>query len=294
MFVDYTRREGKRGKIESVISEFHADPNADSIDPTTEQIVFTLDQPQENHNGGQLQFGPDGMLYIGFGDGGGGNDVGGGHDKYGNGQSHRTLLGKILRVDVNGEVGKYTVPKDNPFVKDPSYKPEIWALGLRNPWRFSFDRKTGTMYGGDVGQGIWEEIDVIEKGGNYGWRIREGLHPFNERDPRPPEPLIDPLVDYHHGDAGLSVTGGYVYRGKAFPEWDGIYFYGDYSSARIWALKYDEKAKKMLWNKELPVTVGKRTGPNQLGISSFGEDADGEIYVCDHGGGKLYQMTPTK
>jgi glucose/arabinose dehydrogenase len=185
------------------------------------------------------------------------------------------------------------VPKDNPFVKDASYKPEIWALGLRNPWRFSFDRKTGTCYAGDVGQNKWEEIDVIEKGGNYGWRIREGLHPFNESDPRPPEPLIDPLVDYNH-NVGLSVTGGYVYRGKAFPEWDGVYFYGDYSSARIWALKYDEKEKKMLWNKELPVTVGKRTGPNQLGISSFGEDADGEIYVCDHGGGKLYQMTPTK
>jgi glucose/arabinose dehydrogenase len=196
----------------------------------------------------------------------------------------------MLRIDVSEE-GKYTVPNDNPFVGDSSYAPEIWASGLRNPWRFSFDRETGVCYAGDVGQGKWEEIDVIVKGGNYGWRIREGAHSFNDKDTKPKEELIDPIAEYAR-DKGISVTGGYVYRGKLFPEWKGVYFYGDYSSGRIWALKYDEKAGKPLWVQEIPVTIAGGRGRPQ--ISSFGEDKDGELYITDYTPGRLFQMTPTK
>ena len=165
-------------------------------------------------------------------------------------------------------------------------------LRLRNPWRFSFDHKTGTLFCGDVGQGEWEEVDVITKGGNYGWRIREGLHPFDKKKQNPVTPPIDPIAEYSHKEGGLSITGGYVYHGKAFPELQGVYLYGDYNSGRVWGLRYEND--KVVWNAEIPVTYRDRTGPNSFSPSSFGEDINGEIFACDYGRGQIFQLTVTK
>ncbi|CAN5380265.1 PQQ-dependent sugar dehydrogenase [soil metagenome] len=301
LFVNYTRKEGDRlkreGQIWTVVSEFKVDPKADHVDPSTEKLVMTFKQPQSNHNGGLLLFGPDGYLYIGTGDGGNGGDYGPGHAKGGNGQSLQTLLAKILRIDVDQQADDkpYGIPKDNPCYGTLKCLPEIYAYGLRNPWRFSFDRKTGTLFCGDVGQGIWEEVDVIVKGGNYGWHVREGLHSFKD------EPyvgtLIDPIAEYKHNsgsfkEGGQSITGGYVYRGKKFPELQGLYLYSDFASGRIWAIRYEND--KVAWHGELPVTLRDRTGWNQFSPSSFGEDADGELYVTDYGREQLYQLTVTK
>jgi glucose/arabinose dehydrogenase len=261
-YVNYTRQRPRR---QTVISEFHVDPASEHVDTSTERIITTIDQPYPNHNGGQILFGPDdGMLYIGMGDGGSANDP------QNRAQNMSELLGKILRIDVTPREG-YAVPKDNPFVGQSGARPEIWAMGLRNPWRISFDRETKLMWTGDVGQNIWEEVDIIEKGGNYGWRIMEGLHDFKPID-SPPE-MTPPIKEYKH-DLGLSVTGGYVYRGRKIPSLVGWYVYGDYSSGRIWGLKYEN---------------GKLTGDQLLLQSraqpaSFGEDAEGELYLCDHNG----------
>ncbi len=292
IFCNYTT---KNPKLHTVVSEFKADPKADVVDATTEKQVLTFDQPQGNHNGGLVLFGPDGYLYIGTGDGGSGGDNGSGHAEIGNGQSLQTLLGKILRIDVDqASDGKaYGIPKDNPGV-DGTLKclPEIYAYGLRNPWRFSFDRKTGTLFAGDVGQGEWEEVDIIVKAGNYGWRIREGFHSFDKKKQSPVTPTIDPIAEYNHKGGGLSITGGHVYRGKAFPELQGVYLYGDYNSGRMWGLRYENG--KTLWKAEIPVTYRDRTGPNSFSPSSFGENADGEIYACDYGRGQIFQITVTK
>jgi len=301
MFVDYTTKEGdpkkRDGKLHIVISEFKVDPTADHVDASTEKLVMTFDHPQNNHNGGLVLFGPDGYLYIGSGDGGNGGDYGPGHAKGGNGQNLQTPLGKILRIDVDHPVsGKaYGIPKDNPCYSGLTCLPEIYAYGLRNPWRFSFDRQTGTLFCGDVGQGDWEEVDVITKGGNYGWRVREGFHEF--KDEPPTSKPIDPLVDYAHNKGGFdgggqSITGGFVYRGKQFPELRGIYLYSDFASGRIWGLRYENG--QVTWKGEFPVTLRDRTGWNQFSPSSFGEDADGELYVCDYGREQLYQLTVTK
>jgi len=264
-YVDYTAR---RPKLVTVISEFRADPESNRVDPATERVLLTIPQPYANHNGGQLCFGPDGMLYIGMGDGGSAGDP------PNNAQNRKSLLGKILRIDVDGRDvnGAYGIPRDNPFVNNPEFAPEIWAWGLRNPWRFSFDRETSICYCADVGQDKWEEIDIVEKGGNYGWRFREGSHKFS-RDPNPPADLIDPIKEYHH-DLGLSVTGGYVYRSTKFPALQGWYIYADYSSGRIWGLKYEDgrvTADELL--------LHSRTQP-----ASFGEDLAGEMYLVDYGG----------
>ena len=261
-YVNYTAR---RGKLVTVISEFRAEPTSNQVDPSTERELMTFDQPYPNHNGGQVLFGPDGMLYIGTGDGGAAGDP------KNSGQRTDTLLGKILRIDVNTR-DKYNVPPDNPFINKPGHRPEIWALGLRNPWRFSFDRETNMLYCADVGQNLWEEIHVIEKGGNYGWRFFEGTHPFRP-EPDMPKDLIPPIKEYHH-DLGLSVTGGYVYRGKTIPSLVGWYIYGDYSSGRIWALRYENG--RVTGDVEL---LRSRTQP-----ASFGEDVTGEVYLCDHNG----------
>ncbi|MCA8990276.1 MAG: PQQ-dependent sugar dehydrogenase, partial [Planctomycetaceae bacterium] len=189
-----------------------------------------------------LAFGPDGYLYVGLGDGGAGGDP------MGNGQNLNTLLGKILRIDVHHPAadGKtnYSIPADNPFANRPNARGEIWAYGVRNIWRHSFDRKTGQLWAADVGQDLWEEINIVTKGGNYGWKDREGKHLFTPKDqpqrPDTPTPagMIDPIWEYHH-DIGKSITGGNVYRGKDLPELDGMYLYGDYVSGKLWALKYD-------------------------------------------------------
>jgi glucose/arabinose dehydrogenase len=211
-------------------------------------------------------------------------DGGSGGDPQNRAQNPSTLLGKILRIDVNDR-SPYGIPKDNPFVTDKRFKPEIWCWGIRNAWRFSFDRKTGTMFCGDIGQNKFEEVDVITKGGNYGWRIREGLHPYTSEFTR--EKLTDPIADYGR-DKGASITCGMVYRGKKFPVLDGILIYSDYVSGRFWGLKYENGA--VTANAELNVTVNGNPTLNRVQASAFGEDADGEMYVCDHSHGIVYQI----
>jgi glucose/arabinose dehydrogenase len=270
--------------LKSVVAEYKLAPGQDHIDVSTERILLHFSQPYNNHKGGQLQFGPaDGMLYICTGDGGYGNDP------FNNAQSGLTYLGKILRIDV-AKRDPYAIPKDNPFLNDNTFFPEIWAYGLRNPWRFSFDRATGLLYAADVGQDKWEEIDVIQKGGNYGWRIKEGreeLHPV----PRPPK-MIDPIYQYNHNGTSASVTGGYVYRGKAIPSMVGFYIFGDYVDGRLFALKYEGGKVTSVGTVFTPPNTGAKglIRPNNLQPSSFGEDADGELYVCDVTNGRVFKL----
>lgn len=259
-FLNYTTKEN--GKLETVVSEWAAGKDG----PGRERILLRFDQPWENHNGGSLVFGPDGMLYIGVGDGGAGGDP------ENNGQTLETWLGKILRIDVNSGA-PYSVPADNPFVGRAGARPEIWAWGLRNPWRFSFDRQTGRLWCGDVGQNKLEEIDIIEKGKNYGWSAREGSHPFKPE--RAAGELVDPVIQYARSE-GVSVTGGYVYRGSKCWGLAGVYIYADYGSGTIWGFQAGGESGVLL-----------KSG---LHISSFGEDAQGELYVCDHGRGRILRI----
>ena len=205
-----------------MIARYQAAENFLSADPATAKILLQVEQPYPNHNGGALAFGPDGYLYIALGDGGSANDP------QGNGQNLDTLLGKILRIDVSGD--PYLIPADNPYANGGG-RPEIWASGLRNPWRISFDQLRGDLYIADVGQGTWEEIDVYPvaaPGGlNFGWDYREGAHEF-EGTPPDGLALAEPVAEYSHAEGGCSVTGGYVYRGSALPEWQGVYLYGDF------------------------------------------------------------------
>jgi cysteine-rich repeat protein len=278
-YVSYTNTSGN-----SVVSRFQVSVNPD-IASTTETILLTQVQPFSNHNGGQLQFGPDGLLYISFGDGGSSGDP------LGNGQSLVTLLGKLLRIDVSGG-GAYTVPGSNPFAGATPGLDEIWAYGFRNPWRFSFDRATGDLYTGDVGQNAFEEIDfqpVSSPGGeNYGWNTMEGLHCFNPSSGCDQTGLTLPVVEYGHG-IGCSVTGGYVYRGCAMPDLRGRYFYADYCSAFVKSFVISAG-----------VATGKRDDTAELApggglsidsVSSFGEDARGELYIVDLGG-EVFKMVP--
>jgi glucose/arabinose dehydrogenase len=274
----------------SVISEFKvSSTNAGLADLASERILLEVPQPFGNHKGGQIGFGPDGFLYIALGDGGMGNDP------FNSGQNTSTLLAKILRIDVNtrSTIGsgrdrkqlQYGIPEDNPWVGEPDLwgnlgvRKEMYAWGLRNVWRYSWDRKTGDLWGGDVGQDLWEEVDLIVKGGNYGWCVREGAHHFK---PGPPgAQYIDPVIEYPHNtnllsqskfprhSIGMCVIGGYVYRGKKFPSLDGIYIYGDYALGTLWGFRY---------------AGGKLTGYGTLleqprNIVSFAEDADGELYL---------------
>jgi glucose/arabinose dehydrogenase len=257
----------------NVVARYRMADDGYVIDPDSVEVLMEVPQPWGNHNGGMIDFGPDGMLYISLGDGGAANDP---HNVA---QNLGSLLGKILRIDVDKTEGsqKYAIPKDNPFVEKPGARPEVWAWGLRNAWRFSFDRKTGDLWAGDVGQNAWEEIDLITKGGNYGWRVREGFHDFNVPREGKPADLIEPVVEHGRNEA-LSITGGYVYRGTAIPAMQGHYIYGDYVTGRVWSLQYD--GKKVTTHKEfsrLPT------------ISSFGEDEAGELYVVSHGGA-IYRM----
>jgi glucose/arabinose dehydrogenase len=262
-FVFYTLRQPR---LTNVISRFRVSKDdPDRADPESEEELFRITHPFWNHDGGTICFGPDGYLYVVLGDGGAANDP------FKNGQNLKTLLGKILRIDVDKREGnrKYGIPKDNPFVERKDAAPEIWAYGVRNPWRIAFDRQTGRLWAGDVGQNLYEEIDLIVKGGNYGWNVREGLHPFGESGVGPRADLIEPIWEYHH-DIGKSITGGLIYRGKQLPELEGHYLYGDYVSGRIWALKYDEAKKRVVANRPLVRT--------NVPIMSFGEDERGEVY----------------
>ena len=263
-FVNYTR-DGPAG-LETVIAEysvFGGDPNQAA--PETERILLTFPQPFANHNGGMLSFGPDGMLYIATGDGGSGGDP------QGNGQNLNTLLGKILRINVDSGV-PYGIPADNPFVSLPG-RDEIFAYGLRNPWRISFDRQTGRLFAGDVGQSSYEEIDLIEKGGNYGWNTMEGAHCFSPPTSCNTAGLMFPIDEYGR-KLGSSVTGGYVYRGRAVPSLAGKYLFADFGSGILWALTELSNGQ---WRREELLRTG-------LNISSFGEDDAGELYLVEYGG----------
>jgi quinoprotein glucose dehydrogenase len=269
-----------------VISRFRVskkDPG--KADPASEEEILRIKQPFWNHNGGTLAFGPDGCLYVGLGDGGSARDP------HRNGQNLKTLLGSILRIDVDkkSDGKKYSIPQDNPFVGQKDARPEIWAYGLRNVWRMSFDRKTGALWAGDVGQDIWEEIDLIEKGGNYGWNLREAKHKFGPKGSEARSDMIDPVWEYHH-NIGKSITGGNVYRGKRVPELVGAYLYADYVSGKVWALRYDEKAKKVVGNH--PIEPGESCPVKKMPVITFGEDEGGEVYFCDSFG-FLYRFRST-
>jgi glucose/arabinose dehydrogenase len=274
----------------SVVSEFKVSAtNADHADMSSERILLEVPQPYTNHKGGELAFGPDGYLYLGLGDGG----LGG--DPFGNGQNTSTLLAKMLRIDVNthSKPLNYGIPQDNPFAKSSTRaRPEIFAYGLRNPWRYSFDRLTGDLWVGDVGQDLWEEVDLLANGGNYGWSIREGAHHY--KDGPAGATYIEPVMEYTHRtdlqsqgmfpdhSIGLCIIGGYVYRGHQYPALSGVYVYGDYNLGTIWGFRYDRAAHK--------VTAEGTLLDQHQNISSFAEDADGELYAITLNG-PIYKIT---
>ena len=255
-FVNYTDRNG-----DTVLARFQVSSDPNLMDPNSEVPLLGIDQPYRNHNGGGLAFGPDGYLYAGLGDGGSQGDP---HE---NAENTNVLLGKILRLDVDS-AEPYAVPADNPFGN------EVWAYGLRNPWRFSFDRSTGDLYIGDVGASNWEEIDFLPAGSsggaNFGWDHREGAHDYEGGGP---EGMIDPVAEYSHPEGGCSVTGGYVYRGS-MPEWNGIYLYADYCTGMIWGLLQVDGG----WQTQLLFDM-------QVTITSFGQDGSGELYLASDNGG---------
>ncbi len=265
-FVDYTA--SKLTRRITRISRFHGGPYRNGADIASEDVVLEVGQPYANHNGGQIAFGPDGDLYVAFGDGGSAGDPNS------NAQNRAVLLGKILRLDVSRR--PYTIPADNPFRgNSQGWKEEMYAWGLRNPWRFSFDRTTGRLWAGDVGQSTWEEIDLIEAGKNYGWDCREGMHPYEPASQRSSScaatrDFTDPVWAYGR-DQGICVTGGYVYRGRALPDLVGWYVYADYGSGRVWALRAENGAAE---NRLLVDT--------DLLISTLGVDEAGELYLCAH------------
>lgn len=255
----------------SVISRFTASKETGTADVASEQEILRVPQPYWNHNGGTIAFGPDGMLYVGLGDGGAGNDP------HGHAQDPSTLLGKILRLDVDRTEGglKYAIPQDNPFVGKSGVRGEIYATGFRNIWRMSFDRQGGQFWVADVGQDIWEEINIVTKGANYGWNAREARHKFRATGSGPKAEFVEPIWEYHH-DIGKSVTGGHVYRGSKVPELAGLYVYADYVTGRIWGLKHDAAAKQVTANRPI---VG-----NVQPVMSFGEDEQGELYFTTPSG----------
>jgi glucose/arabinose dehydrogenase len=300
LFYIYYTQQGPKREVLSEFSVSKSDP--DKGDPATERILLEMPHPYWNHNGGTLAFGPDGFLYLSTGDGGMGGDP---HNV---GQSGHHLLAKILRIDVDSRTGSlpYGIPRDNPFVgkdrngnpkADPfdtqpeGVRPEIWAYGLRNVWRMSFDKETGELWAADVGQDKFEEVDLITRGGNYGWSVREGFHDFKNQ--RLQGKAIDPVIEYGHTPAlaaeskfpnhstGISITGGYVYRGKKIPSLRGVYVYGDFGAGTIWGLRYENGQ----------VTAdGELVKPNSgRPIASFGQDSEGELYVVVFDG-KIYQL----
>jgi glucose/arabinose dehydrogenase len=275
-YVNYTTR--RQGRLQTFIARYRVKATApNEADKDSEQVVLEFDQPASNHNGGQLAFGPDSCLYIATGDGGGSND------QFGNGQNLKTLLGKILRININDTTGgkKYGIPHDNPFIGNTTgNKEEIFAFGLRNPWRFSFDPVTKWLWAADVGQNSFEEIDIIVTGKNYGWNIMEGNSCFRSQNCNMAG-LTKPIWDYGRS-LGQSVTGGYVYRGTKVTELAGAYIYGDFVSGRLWALRYDGTN---------PATNTQLFDTN-LNIASFGLDKNNEFYICAFDS-RIYRFVPT-
>lgn len=276
-YVNYVRSSG--GQLQSVIAEYQvssSDPNL--ADPASERILLTVDQVGNfpNHKAGQLAFGPDGFLYFGLGDGGSEGDP------FGNGQNTQTLLGKMMRIDVNNTSPglQYAIPPDNPFVAGGGM-PEIYAFGFRNPWRFSFDRATGRLFAGDVGQDNFEEVDIVQKGGNYGWNVMEGMHCFNPASGCNMAGLTLPIAEYSHSE-GDAIIGGFVYHGSALQGLQGAYIFGDLSTGKIWELV---ETSPNQWTRTLLAETG-------LTISSFGQDQNGELYVVDIGGGRVLRIVP--
>lgn len=270
-YVNYTAANPNR----TVISRFKVSADANKADASSEQVILTFEQPYSNHNGGQVSFGPDGYLYIAVGDGGSGGDP------QDHGQNRSTLLGTILRIDINNQEGgkQYGIPSDNPFANNNNgYREEIYAYGLRNPWRFSFDADNGEMWTGDVGQNAYEEIDIIEKGGNYGWNTMEGNHCFEPKSGCDRSGLKMPIYEYGRSE-GISITGGFVYRGPTVKDLTGKYIYADYATRRVWALNPSDN----------------RNPTNALlleadfNISSFGVDQNDELYLCGFDG-KIYKL----
>lgn len=264
----------------TIIARYAISKETGRADPSSEKILLKINQPYPNHNGGALAFGPDGYLYIGMGDGG---DAG---DPDNRAQSNNDLLGKMLRINVDSG-DKYDIPADNPFVAEGG-KREIWAMGLRNPWRFSFDRKTGDLYIADVGQGNWEEINFQEAGRkgslmNYGWRCYEGAHEFKMTEGcQGPNSYVQPILEYDHSEGRCSVTGGYVYRGSEHPALAGKYFYGDFCGGQLY---YAGQASG-IWTSVLAASTGYK-------LTTFGEDSAGELYLADYATGTIYQITDT-
>ncbi len=282
-FVNYTRNSG--GRLQTVIAEFRASPPSSSTaDPLTERILFTWDQPFANHNGGGLAFGADGLLYIGLGDGGSGGDP------LCNAQNLDTLLGKMLRIDVTttppaGQ--QYVIPAGNPFANQPGRRGEIWLYGLRNPFRFSFDRANGSdLYIGDVGQNAFEEVDLVtpaQGGANLGWNLMEGTHPYGTSCAMTGNTLTPPIFDYSHAAGDDAITGGYVYRGSAIPALVGSYVFGDFISGRVWTLSRNAQG---IWVRSADAVLS--MGPTNL--SSFGQAQDGELWVVRYSSGEVARI----
>jgi hypothetical protein len=274
-FVNLTDPAGDTRVVELRVSA--GDP--DRADPASARVVLAIDQPFSNHNGGLVLFGPDGMLYVGTGDGGSGGDP------RGNGQDLGTLLGKLLRLDVDGGQ-PYAVPPDNPFVDRPRARPEVWAYGLRNPWRFSFDRETGDLYIADVGQNQFEEVNAVRGAGrglNYGWNVMEGGHCFESSEGCDRSGLTLPVTEFDHGD-GCSVTGGFVYRGSGISDLRGTYLFSDYCSGFVRSFRFaNGQAGSERRFPELE--------PSDNAVTSFGQDADGELYLLT-AGGSVHKIVP--
>ncbi len=270
-YVNYTDNNG-----DTRVERYRVSADRYVADPASASLVIAIDQPYSNHNGGLVMFGPDGKLYVGMGDGGAGGDP------HGHGQNVATLLGDILRLDV--DAGQpYAVPPDNPFVGRTDARPEIWATGVRNPWRFSFDRQAGLLYLADVGQNAWEEINVVpagQAGANYGWNIMESRHCYRATSCSQ-QGLVIPVLEYNHSD-GCSVTGGYVYRGTQVPDARGLYFYADYCNGWVRSFRYAGGQ----------ATDAREWDFGDLGsVSSFGEDGHGELYVVSHDG-RIWKFAP--
>lgn len=293
VYLNFSEQVG--AQVRSVTAEFTSMDGGQTLDPNSERDLLVVDKPETNHNGGQLAFGPDGMLYVGLGDGGGAGDL------PGNAQNPQRLLGKMLRIDVDARPGgaPYGIPIDNPFVGNPlcgaggagtASCPEIFATGFRNPWRWSFDSQTGELWVADVGQGDWEEIDVVERGENYGWNTREGAHCFSPATGCPTAGLTDPVAEYGH-TIGFSITGGYVYRGGQATQVAGNYVFGDFGGMIAWLEPAGAGGFTVRQLAEQGCTVP--GAPGALQPSAFAEDLDGELYVVDYGRGQIRALTFT-